>query len=70
MTIRRYASKLNVNVCSNLLLARYVICFHGRKIKSEYYIIFYNMLHIYLRCELSAHIISSILSYLKVLLLL
>ena len=24
MTIRRYASKLNVNVCSNLLLARYV----------------------------------------------
>ena len=24
MTIRRYASKRNVNVCSNLLLARYV----------------------------------------------
>ena len=30
MTIHRYASKLNVNVCSNLLLVRYVICFHGR----------------------------------------
>ena len=33
-------------------------------IKSEYYIILYNMLHIHLRCEMSAHIISSILNYL------
>ena len=63
MTIRRYASKLNVNVCSNLLLARYVYMlyvFMDEIIKSKYYIILYNMLHIHLRCEMSAHIISSI----------
>ena len=65
MTIRRYAPKLNVNVCSNLLLAQYVHMLYvsmDEIIKSEYYIIFYNMLHIHLRCEMSAHIISSILS--------
>ena len=59
MTIRKYASKLNVNVCSNVLIGS--IClyvFMDEIIKSEYYIILYNMLHIHLRCEMSAHIIS------------
>ena len=63
MIIRRYASKLNENVCSNLSMARYVYMlyvFMDEIIKSQYYIILYNMLHIHLRCEMSAHIISSI----------
>ena len=71
MIIRRNASKLNVNVCSNLLLARDVYMLYvlmDKIIKFEYYINLYNMLHIHLRCEMSAHIISSILSYLKYLL--
>ena len=66
MIIRRYASKLNENVCSNLSMARYV--YMDEIIKSQYYIILYNMLHIHLRCEMSALIISSILGYLKYLL--
>ena len=71
MTIRRCASKLNVNVCSNLLWARYVYVLYvsmDEIIKSEYYIILYNMIHIHLRCEMSVHIISRILSYLEYLL--
>ena len=34
-------------------------------IKFVYYIILYNMFHIHIRCEMSAHIISIIFSYLK-----
>ena len=54
MTIRRYASILNVNASSNLLLVRYVYMLYvsmDEIIKSEYYIILYKMLHIHLRCE-------------------
>ena len=66
-----WRSKLNENVCSNLSMARYVYMLYvlmDEIIKSQYYIILYNMLHIHLRCEMSAHIISSILGYLKYLL--